>query len=149
MKRSILFIALAMMFVVAGCHNNSNKENGNKQQAVETFDSPEALFEAITESVNAKQEAHKSIDLVNRLVADYPEYENNAAALFMLANFVYDEQLGNLDKARETYQRIIDEYPDSPFANDATIAITQLGIPLEDLVKMFESNEKSEDRSQE
>jgi len=56
----------------------------------------------------------------------------------MLASYVYDEQLGDLDKARETYQQIVDNYPDSPFASDAAIAITQLGIPLEDLVKMFE-----------
>ena len=137
MKRSILFIAIAMVFALAGCHNGT-KPNTNNEDTVQTFDSPDAMFEAVTESINARQDAQKSIDLVNRLVADYPEYENNAAALFMLANFVYDEQLGDLDKARETYQQIVDNYPDSPFASDAAIAITQLGIPLEDLVKMFE-----------
>lgn len=130
---------MAMVFAMVGCNNGTKPvENTNNEETVQTFDSPDALFEAVTESINAGQDAQKSIGLVNRLVSDYPDYENNAAALFMLANFVYDEQLGDLDKARETYQQIVDNYPDSPFASDAAIAITQLGIPLEDLVKMFE-----------
>ena len=133
MKRNVLLIAF-MAILMAGCHNGT-KPVDNPEKKVETA---ETIFEDLTESINTRQDAQKSIELTNRLVAEYPDYENNAAALFMLANFVYDEQLGDLDKARETYQRIIDEYPDSPFANDAAIAITQLGIPLEDLVKMFE-----------
>ena len=100
-------------------------------------------------SVNTKQDAQQSIKLVNKLVADYPKCDKNPVALFMLATFVYDEQLHDLDKARETYQQIIDNYPDNPFAKDASIAITQLGMTPDELIRMFESNEKSEDRSQE
>ncbi len=79
--------------------------------------------------------------MVDQLVTDYPKYENTPVALFMLASFVYDEQLHDLDKARETYQRIIDEYPDTPFAADASIAITQLGMTPEELVRMFEEQQ--------
>lgn len=140
MKKFVLMAVLIAMSLV-GCRNQNTQKNTDNKETVQTFDSPDALFDAVTESINTKQDAQKSIDLVNQLVTDYPEYENNSAALFMLANFVYDEQLGDLDKARETYQLIVDNYPDSPFANDAAIAITQLGIPLEDLVKMFEEAE--------
>ena len=124
-----------------GCNNGTKPvENTNTEETQQIFDSPDALFEAITESINAKQDAQKSIDLVNRLVSDYPDYENNSAALFMLATFVYDDQMHDLDKARETYQRIVDNYPDTPFANDAAIAITQLGMTPEELVRMFEES---------
>ena len=121
--------------------------------AVETFgkfaeenpedaQAPEYLFKALEISVNTKQAPQKSIDLANRLIANYPEFEKDPVALFMLATFVYDEQLHDLDKARETYQQIIDNYPDNPFAKDAEISITQLGMTPDELIRMFESNEK-------
>ena len=115
----------------------------------EAADAPEYLFKAVEISINTKQDAQQSIDLVNRLVTNYPEFEKNPVALFMLATFVYDEQQHNLDKAREAYQQIVDQYPDSPFARDAEISISQLGMTPDELIKMFESQEKSEDRSQE
>lgn len=107
----------------------------------EAADAPEYLFKAIEISINTKQEAQQSIGLVNRLVTNYPEFDKDPVALFMLATFVYDEQMHDLDKARETYQQVVDNYPDSPFAADAAIAITQLGMTPEELIKMFEAQE--------
>lgn len=137
MKRIFALMALLSAMVLAGCNNNSQTPANNENEVKEA-NTPEALFNTLAEGIYAKQDPQESIKMVDRLVADYPDYENNPVALFMLASYVYDEQLGDLDKARETYQQIVDNYPDSPFASDAAIAITQLGIPLEDLVKMFE-----------
>ena len=120
-------------------------------EAIETFckyaeDNPEAenapeyLFKAFEVSVNTKQESAKTIDLANRLLTQYPEFDKNPVALFMLATFVYDDQLHDLDKARDCYQRIIKEYPESPFARDAAISIEQLGLSPEELIKRFEAN---------
>lgn len=172
MKKSIFVMAIAMMFAMVGCHNQSTKttEKDVKKaeealfnsdmstnpeavpEAIATFskyaeenseaaDAPEYLFKAIEISINTKQEAQQSIDLVNRLVTNYPEFDKDPVALFMLATFVYDEQMHDLDKARETYQQVVDNYPDSPFAADAAIAITQLGMTPEELIKMFEAQE--------
>ena len=148
MKKAMILMAFAMILALAGCHRNvqNSKDEGDK---VEYFETPDDLFNAIGQSVNLGKDPKKTIQMVNCLVTEYPDYENNPVALFMLASFVYDEQLHDLDKARETYQRIMDEYPDTPFAADASIAITQVGMTPEELVKMFESNEKSEARSQE
>ena len=118
--------------------------------AVETFDkfatdnpedakAPEYLFKALEVSVNTKQTPQKSIDLANRLIANYPEFDKNPVALFMLATFVYDEQLHDFDKARDTYQQIFDNYPNSPFAKDAEISITQLWMSPDELIRMFEN----------
>lgn len=171
MKRHILFFAVLLLAVV-GCNRNAKttqnevKEaeaalfNGDMTANVEavpdaiaTFskyvednpeaaDAPEVLFKAVEIAINTKQSAQTSIDLVNKLVADYPEYDKNPVALFMMATFVYDEQLHDLDKARETYQRIVDQYPGNPFARDAEIAITQLGMTPEELIRMFEESEE-------
>lgn len=136
MKKLFVFMAFVMVFALMGCHRNvkTQPEVGD----VKLYDSPEALFNVIGERMYAKQDPQETIKMVDRLVTDYPEYENNPVALFMLASFVYDEQMHDLDKARETYQRVIDEYPGTPFANDAAIAITQLGMTPEELVRMFE-----------
>ena len=119
------------------------------EQNAEDAKAPEYLFKAFEISVNTKQDAQQSIDLCNRLLTNYPEFDKNPVALFMLASFVYDEQMHDMDKARETYQRVVDQYPNSPFANDAKISITQLGMTPDELIKMFESEEKAEDRSKE
>ena len=171
MKKSILLFAVLLLFTVACNHNSKvtekdvkkaeaalfNEDQTTNKEAVpnaittfskyaeenpEAANAPEYLFKAVEISVNTKQEAQQSIDLVNRLVSNYPKFEKNPVALFMLATFVYDEQLHDLDKARETYQQVIDNYPDSPFANDASIAITQLGMTPEELIKMFEAQEQ-------
>ncbi len=137
-------LAVLLALALTGCHRNVKTTQKEPQQtvAVETFDSPEALFSAIEEAVFAKQDTQKSIALVDQLLADYPDFDKNPVALFMLASFVYDEQLHDLDKARETYQQIVDDYPDSPFANDAAISITQLGMTPDELVRMFEANQE-------
>ena len=144
MKKNILIIAV-LLLVAAGCHNSPKTPATGENEGNEmVYNSPEALFNAIGEQMYTKQAPQESIKMVDRLVTDYPEYENNPVALFMLATFVYDEQLHDLDKARETFQRVIDEYPGTPFADDAAIAITQLGMTPEELVRMFEEAENGE-----
>ena len=167
MKRNILLFAV-LLLVAAGCNRNTktteadvkkaeaalfNSDMTTNNEAVpkaiavfskyaeenaEAANAPEYLFKALEVSVNTKQDAQQSIDLAERLVSAFPKFDKNPVALFMLATFVYEERLGDLDKARETYQRIIDNYPDSPFASDAELSIEHLGMTPEELIRMFE-----------
>lgn len=118
-------------------------------EAIETFskyaeenpeaeNAPEYLFKAFEVSVNTKQDPKQAIGLADRLLSQYPQFDKNPVALFMLATFVYDDQLHDLDKARECYRRIMEEYPESPFARDAAISIEQLGLSPEELIRRFE-----------
>lgn len=133
-----------------------NEDQTTNQEAVanaiETFNkfakqnpddpkAPEYLFKALEISINTKQDPVQSILFCENLVEKYPEFDKNPVALFMLASFVYDDQLNDLDMTRDTYQRIVDNYPDSPFARDAAISIQQLGMSPEELIKMFEAQE--------
>ena len=104
--------------------------------------SPDYLFKALEVSVNTKQDAPTSIVLCEKLLKSFPEYDKDPVALFMVASFVYEDQLRDTALAHGTYQRIIKNYPDSPFAKDAAIAIQQLGMTPDELVKQFEENGK-------
>ncbi|MBR4148259.1 MAG: tetratricopeptide repeat protein [Bacteroidales bacterium] len=169
MKRNILFIALMAILVTVGCNRTvkTTQDDVKKAEAAlfnedmtanaeavpyaiatfgkyvednpEATDAPDVLFKAVEVSINTRQDPQQSIGLVNKLVADYPKFDKNPVALFMLATFVYDEQQHDLDKAREAYQQVIDNYPESPFAKDAEISITQLGMTPEELIRMFEA----------
>ena len=170
----MILVAVMTLFVMVSCDRNTkttekdvkkaeealfNKDMTTNPEAVPeaitTFskyaeentdeaNAPEYLFKAFEISVNTRQDAQQSIDLCNRLLTNYPDFDKNPVALFMLATFVYDEQLHDLDRARDAYQQVIDKYPDNPFAKDAAISITQLGMSPDELIKMFESGEKTE-----
>ena len=173
MKRNI-FVIIMMLLAVVGCHRNTKTSEADVKKAeaalfnedmtandeavpaaIEAFskyaeENPEAtnaaeyLFKAFEVSINTKQDPMQSIDFGERLLKDYPKFDKNDVVLFMLATFVYDEQLHDLDKARECYQQVIDNYPQSPFADDAAISIKHLGMSPEELIKMFEEQTPSD-----
>jgi len=172
--KKVLILLAAVMVIAASCNRvvKTTEEDVKKAEAalfndnmttnaeavptaIEAFskyaeENPEAanaeeyLFKAFEVSVNTKQDANQSIDLAERFMKAYPKSDKAPVALFMLASFVYEDQLNDLDKARAAYQRILDEYPESPFANDAAASIKHLGMSPEDLIKMFEAQQGEE-----
>lgn len=172
--KKVLILLAAVMVIAASCNRvvKTTEEDVKKAEAalfndnmttnaeavptaIEAFskyaeENPEAanaeeyLFKAFEVSVNTKQDANQSIDLAERFMKAYPKSDKAPVALFMLASFVYEDQLNDLDKARAAYQRIMDEYPTSPFANDAAASIKHLGMSPEDLIKMFEAQQGEE-----
>lgn len=175
MKKICFVVALGFVMLFASCNRAAKTTEKEVKQAeaalfnsdmttnaeavpaaIETFskyatenpaaeNAAEYLFKALEVSVNTKQDPNQSIDLANRFMKEYPNYEKAPVALFMLASFVYEDQLQDLDKAREAYQRIVDDYPDSPFARDAAASIQHLGMTPEELIRMFEEASASEE----
>jgi len=103
------------------------KQSPNDPQA------PEWLFKAMQVEVRVGA-SDEAIKLTEQLVKDYPEYVNTPVALFMLATNVYDGQLHNLDKARVTFERVINDYPDTQWASDAKVMIQMLGMTEEEML---------------
>ncbi len=60
----------------------------------------------------------KSIEVLERLAREYPEFEKRDEALFYLYLSYYD--LNNQKKANELKQKLLNEYPDSKFTKLAT-----------------------------
>lgn len=63
-------------------------------------------------------------------------------ALFMMA-FIYETDLKDMEKAKSTYERFLEKYPNDPdYADDAANALKYLGIPPEELIKQFQQNQQ-------
>lgn len=104
------------------------KQNPNDPNA------PALLFHAIEINV-ALQEPDKCIEIGDQLMKQYPESIWAPRTLFCLANYVYDEQLHDLDKARETYERLISDYPNSDLVEAAQKSIEYLGMSPDQILE--------------
>ena len=115
------------------------------EQNPDDASAPGWLFKALQIEIKAAV-SEKAIELCNKLVGDYPTYENNPAALVMTASEVYDSQLHDMDQARATYEKVISDYPDSDWAKTAEKMIEYLGMtPEEILTKIMMSNMEEEE----
>jgi len=100
---------------------------------------PDYLFKAgdIAMNTNRSRQAIRSYD---RIITDYPNYRKTPEALF-LKGYVYENNLGRLDKAKEIYERFLELYPDNEFADDAEVSLRFLGKSPEELIEIFQQEE--------
>ena len=98
---------------------------------------PEYMFKALEVSVNF-MEPEKAIEIGNKMFENYPDYSMTPVGMFLLASMVYEDKYKDLDKARELYEKIINDYPENDFVPSARQAIKNLGKTPEELVKEFE-----------
>lgn len=100
---------------------------------------PGYLFKAADISMNLF-ESGKSIDLYNRILNEYPDFEKAPQCLFLKA-FVYENNMNDIEKARKYYEEFLEKYPDDDFADDAEMSLKNLGKTPEELIKEFEKNQ--------
>jgi tetratricopeptide (TPR) repeat protein len=76
--------------------------------------------------------------MLENCINKHSNFKNKGAALFLLAQ-LYDDakMLNNEEKAKEYYEQIIKEFPDSPYAGDSKASIRNLGKTDEELVQEF------------
>lgn len=101
--------------------------------------SPEYLFKAVDVSMNLN-EPQRTISIIDRMIADYPDYPRTQAALFV-KGFIFETKYNNLDMAKKIYEQYLEQYPDGEFADDCRASIEFLGLSPEELVKRFEAQE--------
>jgi tetratricopeptide (TPR) repeat protein len=98
------------------------------------------LFKAGDISMNSGH-PERAIELYSRIYNDYPDYDKRPESLF-LKGFIYENLMGNLTKAEETYRNFIELYPEHDLADDAEMLIEHLGKSPEELVREFEERLK-------
>jgi len=80
----------------------------------------------------------RSVSLLEQLYDDYRNYEKAPQALF-LAGFIYENDLKNLDKAKEIYNTFMKKYPKHELAKSVEFSLQNLGKPADEIIKGFET----------
>lgn len=81
------------------------------------------------------EEPNKALQLYQTVVNTHAKHAKAPTALFM-TGFVYENDLGDLTKAKAVYEQFLREYPNDPdFADDAKMALKMLGKTPEEIIK--------------
>jgi len=100
------------------------------------------LFKAANIVMNSG-DGNKALGYFDQYIRDFPDGQKVSMCLFF-KGFVYENMLKDLDKARETYLQFIEKYPKDDFADDAQMALLNLGKTPEMLIKEFEARQKAD-----
>lgn len=94
---------------------------------------PSRLYNAMEIYVLLK-DADNSIKTCDKLVEMYPNSKWTPRGLYILGSYVYEDQLKDLDKAREIYEQIIRDYPDCEMIESVQASLKYLGWSTEDIM---------------
>jgi tetratricopeptide (TPR) repeat protein len=86
----------------------------------------------------------KAIDLWDRVVTVYPDFEKVPESLFF-QGFTYDNDLENMPKAEEKYEAFLQQFPKHPIARDAKmlLSVVQSGKSANEVIKEFQQNNQA------
>lgn len=103
---------------------------------------PAYLFKAGDMAMNTNRSV-QAIQYYGRIIEEYPNYPKLPEAMF-LQGYVYENNLGRLDKAKEIYEKFLELYPDNDFADDAEVSLKYLGKTPEELIEIFQQQAAQE-----
>jgi outer membrane protein assembly factor BamD (BamD/ComL family) len=106
---------------------------------------PVYLYKAANLSMNSNQNEN-AIILLDRIIKDYSNYSRLPETYFLKA-FIYDNNIKNINKAREAYTVFLQKFPKSDLADDATISLDNLGKTPEQIINEFQVKEKKKSDS--
>ncbi len=96
---------------------------------------PDFLFKA-GEIATATKQYPQSLMYYKNITEKYPNYKNYTASLY-LQGFLLDNYMNDDAKAKVIYDEVIAKYPSTIYADNAKMAIKNLGKSDEELIKEF------------
>lgn len=102
--------------------------------------SADYLFKA-ADLYRAKKKYGTAITIYERIQSDFAEYEKVPHSLF-LQGFVYENEMVDLEKAKEKYTEFIGKYPNHELADDVEFSLANLGKTPEEIIRGFEEKQK-------
>ncbi|MBN2667971.1 MAG: tetratricopeptide repeat protein [Bacteroidales bacterium] len=94
----------------------------------------------LSKSINLYGEA---ITRYNKLIRMFPEDKRVDKAYFMIG-MIYENDIKDIDKAKEAYQVFIEKFPNSDLIDDAKFLIENLGKSDEELLELLKSKSKKD-----
>jgi len=110
-----------------------------EQYATVAPDDPEAvkyLFQA-GETARSVQQFDRALAIYDRIYKDFSSSPKAAQALFLKA-FTLDNDMKQVDKARDVYEEFMAKHPNDGFADDTKFLLENLGKSDEEIIKKFE-----------
>lgn len=104
---------------------------------------PDFLFKA-AEICTAVGKYQQASVYYRQIREKYPKYPLYVESCYLEAS-LYDNYLNKDGDAKGLYQKLIEEFPDSPYSNDAKAALQNLGKTDEELIREF--NEKNKGKN--
>lgn len=101
------------------------------------------LFKAARVDI-ALNDVQAGLKRLNRIEAQYPE-SHHMPKILLLRGIIYEDELKDYNKAGKEYQRLVDEYPENEFADDARLILKNLGKSPEELIEEFERKQAEQD----
>ena len=78
------------------------------------------------ETARAIRTIPKALALYDWILEKYPNHDKAPQALFLKA-FTYDNNLNDVENARENYEAFLAKYPEDDFADDTKFLLENLG----------------------
>jgi TolA-binding protein len=103
--------------------------------------SAEYLFKAADLSLGVGR-PEASINLLNRLNEDFPKFRKNVE-MWLFKGFIYETYLNDYANATQTYQALIDRYPNHRLAADARASIENMTMSEEELLEKFKAKNEA------
>ena len=160
MKQKVLFIALAALLTAACGPNREERINQIEEFEDSVFESASVADPATAdrlsemyvafadkypsdslapiyllkagEVMSNTQHTDDAVALFDRIVNDYPDFEEVPTCLFLKGNAY--EMNAQYDEARESYQEYLDRYPDHLFSDQVRLMMPRLGMTPEEML---------------
>ncbi len=85
----------------------------------------------------------KAIAIYDRLEQRFGAHRDIGAKALFAKAFVLDNNLKQIDRARQAYQAVLDKYPDAAIARQVPAALQALGKSEEELLKMLKEKSRA------
>lgn len=102
---------------------------------------PAILFKQ-ADLLRALQDYTAAINIYQQFEIDFPNHVKAPHCLF-LQGFVYENEVGDLEKAKASYQAFLDKYPTHDLSDDVSFSLKNLGKTPEEIIQEFNKNLKA------
>lgn len=169
MKNNLLIILLSISLFACDKKGSQQKEIAkmekelladpmhlNTEKAKQLISKSQAYALAYPKDTASARLLFKAADMA-RGIKDFPnamkmwhEIQTNfadtkyASESLFLEGFTFENDLQDKEKAKQCYVKFINLYPKHDLSDDVDMALKNIDIPLEDLIKTFEAKNKSE-----
>ena len=104
------------------------------------------LYHALEINVMLKN-VDKSEELCKQLTEHYSDSDWAPMSLLLMGNFIYNDHLNDTARAHVAFQRLIDEYPESEWVDDAQKSIDYLGLTTDEIMTLMMIDQMEEDET--